>query len=145
MITTCPTENQIPLKSSEFLDGCSRFPGGAEAAASMWRMLRFKMAAGRNVQRIQTRTPSGHRTLELLVGGMRTNQGRLTHVEVGDVLSIQGLVDGQLSRYGVDDEDPGGGLVGPRAGHAVAEGAGLVVVRADLRGWKLVDSYWLSG
>lgn len=60
--------------------------------------------------------------------GGGTNQGCLTHVEVGDVLSIQGLVDGQLSRYRVDDEDPGGGLVGPRAGHAVSEGAGLVVV-----------------
>ena len=59
-------------------------------------------------------------------------------MEVGDVLSVQGLVDGELAGDGVDDEDAGGGLVGTRSGHAVAEGAVLVVVRADL--WEKVNS-----
>lgn len=40
-------------------------------------------------------------------------------MEVGDVLSVQRLGDGQLARDGVDDEDTGRRLVGPRARHTV--------------------------
>lgn len=49
-------------------------------------------------------------------------------MEVGDVLPIQGLVDGQLSGNGVDDEDAGGRLVGAGARHAVSQRAVLIVV-----------------
>lgn len=49
-------------------------------------------------------------------------------MEAGNVLPIQGLVDGQLSRNGVDDEDASGGLVSPGACHAVSQGAVLIMV-----------------
>ena len=54
------------------------------------------------------------------------------HMEVGDVLPVQGLGDGQLAGDGVDDVDARGGLVGPGARHAVAQEAVLVPVRTDL-------------
>lgn len=53
-------------------------------------------------------------------------------MEVGDVLSIQGLVDWKLSRDRVDDEDAIGWLVSARACHTVSEGPVFVVVRPDL-------------
>lgn len=42
------------------------------------------------------------------------------YVETGDVLSVQGPVDRQLSRDRVDEEDPHRGLVCSRASHTVA-------------------------
>lgn len=53
-------------------------------------------------------------------------------MEAGDVLSIQGLVDRELSRDRVNDEDASGGLVGARASHTVSEGPVFVMVRPDL-------------
>lgn len=53
-------------------------------------------------------------------------------MEVGDVLSVQGLVDRQLPGDRFDDEDAGGGLVSTGTRHTVSEGAVLVVVRPDL-------------
>ena len=64
----------------------------------------------------------------------KENISRVTYVEVGYVLSVQGLVDGQLSRDGVDDEDACGGLVCTWPSHAVPQGAPLVVVRSNL--WR---------
>ena len=61
----------------------------------------------------------------------------MTYVEVGDVLPIQGLVDWQLPRDGVDDEDAGWGLVGSGACHTVSEGAVLVMVRPNLFEMKI--------
>ena len=58
--------------------------------------------------------------------------GRSTYVEVGDVLSVQGPVDGQLSGDGFDEEDAGGGLICSWASDAVAERAVLIVVGPDL-------------
>lgn len=54
------------------------------------------------------------------------------YVETGDVLSVQGPVDRQLSRDRVDEEDPHRGLVCSRASHTVAQGAVFIVVRPDL-------------
>ncbi len=53
-------------------------------------------------------------------------------MKAGDVLSIQWLVDRELSRDRVDDEDAGGGLVCTRPCHTVSEGAVFVMVRPDL-------------
>lgn len=55
------------------------------------------------------------------------------YMEVGNVLPIQGLVDRQLSRNGVDDEDASGGLVSPGACHAVSQGAVLIMVWSNLQ------------
>lgn len=52
----------------------------------------------------------------------------VTYMEAGNVLPIQGLVDGQLSRNGIDDEDASGGLVSSGACHAVSQGAVLIMV-----------------
>lgn len=49
-------------------------------------------------------------------------------MEVGNVLPIQWLVDGQLSGNGVDDENASRGLVGTGTRHAVPQGAVLIVV-----------------
>lgn len=59
-------------------------------------------------------------------------------MEAGDVLSIKGFIDRELSRDRVDDEDAGGRLVSSRAGHTVSEGPVLVMVRTDLWVQRLV-------
>lgn len=53
-------------------------------------------------------------------------------MEVGNVFSVQGFHDGQLSRDGVDDEDASGRLVSSGSSHTVPQGAVLVIVRPDL-------------
>lgn len=55
-------------------------------------------------------------------------------MEVGDVLPIQGLVDRQLSRNRVDDEDSSGGLVSTWSCDAVSERPVFVMVWPDLLG-----------
>lgn len=49
-------------------------------------------------------------------------------METGDMLPIQGLVDRELSRNRVDNEDASGGLVCARACHTISERAVFVVV-----------------
>ena len=49
-------------------------------------------------------------------------------MEVGDVLSVQRLGDGQLARDGADDEDAVRRLVGPGARHAVTQQPVLIPV-----------------
>lgn len=49
-------------------------------------------------------------------------------MEVGDVLSVQRLGDGQLARDRIDDEDAGRRLVGPRACHTVTQQPILIPV-----------------
>jgi len=56
----------------------------------------------------------------------------VTYMEVGDVLSVQGLADRQLSGDRFNDEDAGGGLVSSRTRHTVSEGPVFVMVRPDL-------------
>ena len=58
--------------------------------------------------------------------------GGAPYVEVGDVLAVERLGDGQLAGDGVDDEDAGGRLVGAGPRDAVPEQALLVPVRPDL-------------
>lgn len=49
-------------------------------------------------------------------------------MEVGDVLSVQRLGDGQLARDWVDDEDASRRLVGTGARHAVTQHPVLIPV-----------------
>lgn len=49
-------------------------------------------------------------------------------MEVGNVLSVQRLSDGQLARDWVDDEDASRRLVGPRARHTVTQHPVLIPV-----------------
>lgn len=65
-------------------------------------------------------------------GGFISKQRRKTHMEAGNVLPIQRLVDGQLSGNGVDDENASRWLVGTGTRHAVSQGAVLIVVWSDL-------------
>lgn len=48
------------------------------------------------------------------------------------MLSIQGVVDRELSRNWVNNEDAGGGLVSARSCDTVSEGPVFVMVRPDL-------------
>jgi hypothetical protein len=66
------------------------------------------------------------------------------HMEVGDVLPVQGLGDGELARDGADDVDARGGLVGPGARHAVAQETVIVPVRTDLRHRRVNDTIMYS-
>lgn len=58
-------------------------------------------------------------------------------MEVGDMLPVQRFGDGQLAGDGVDDEDPGGRLVGAGTRHAVTQLQAFIPVRADLQhAWR---------
>lgn len=56
-----------------------------------------------------------------------------THIETGQLLSVQRLEDGQLSWDGVNGKDSSGRLVGPGARHAVPQTHLLIIIWANLR------------